>query len=741
MTDHIPTKPTAISEEERFKERIRRAKARLLEPPSGIPRRDQSKGSPLSFAQQRLWFLHQLHPEQAVYNRPLALALKGRLSIPALEHALNQIVIRHEVLRSVYPEVDGQPIQRMLPELALHPDFLNIEHLDGEHRKLELDRLVVRESQRPFELARGPLIRALLIRLSSEEHVLLLVLHHIVFDAWSAGVLIREFGEFYESAAGGTSPSCPELPIQYADYALWETGRLRGDTLEGHRRYWKQQLSGGIPALQLPMDRPRPRMSSFRGAVRPLELTHELCGSIRALCRREGVTPFMTLLSAFLVLLHRFTEEDDIAVGSPVAQRSSAGTEALIGLFINTLVFRGDLSGDPSFVQFLKQMRKVCLDAYAHQDMPFENLVQELHPERNADSSPFFNVLFNLETTGPTIIQSPSMTIEELSIETGVVPFDLVLEISEKQGILCCHFAYNTDLFEISTIRRLSDGYLTLLEGIAADPSKRTSRLPVITPDDRNTLLVQWNDAGLEYPDRDLIHHLFESQAALTPNAVAAQCGRTQITYGELNRQANQIANHLRSRGVCREMILGLCLTRSLEMIKAVLGILKTGAAYLPMDPAYPPERLAFMVQDSRMPLLVTESHLRPLLPSGPEIVCVDADRTDIARVPRENPERECVSPGDLACIIYTSGSTGKPKGVMLEHRGLMSLLTWIGKSLTREQTAGVLAATSLCFDLSLFELFVPLSSGGTVILAESVLDLSTLLGSSAVTLMLRRCQ
>ncbi|MEC4891787.1 MAG: amino acid adenylation domain-containing protein [Oscillatoria sp. PMC 1051.18] len=689
---------------------------------------------PLSFAQARLWFLDQLEKGNPAYNISFGIRLQGLLQVRALEQSLNEIVRRHEALRTTFSTVEGQPIQRIAPSLTIPLPVVDCQKLPELGRESEVRSLMVRESQQPFDLTQEPLFRAKLVRLGQQEHILLLTMHHIISDEWSVEVLIREMAALYKAFLAGNPSPLPELPIQYSDFAYWQRQSLQGERLENQLSYWKKQLDGSPAVLQLPTDRPRPPVQTYRGAHQSLTLPKPLSEAIENLSRQEGVTLFMLLLAAFQTLLYRYTGQEDIPVGSPIAYRNRDEIKRLIGFFVNTIVLRADLRGNPSFVDLLGRLRQVALEAYAHQDLPFEQLVEELQPERDASYSPLFQVMFTLRNA-PQIEEIPDLVLSPFKVDNQTAQFDLSLSIEMTERGLSASFEYNTDLFDAATIARMLGHFQNLLEGIVANPQASLSDLPLLTPAEQHQLLVEWNDTKTDYPLDRCIHQLFEAQVEQTPDAVAIVFGNEQLTYRELNQRANQLAHYLNKLGVKPEVLVGICVERSLEMIVGLLGILKAGGAYVPLDPAYPQERLSIILEDAQASVLLTQQRLVETLPEqGTELVCLDASWEVIARHSQENRVSE-VGSNNLAYVIYTSGSTGRPKGVAIEHHSTVAMLSWANKLFAVEDLAGVLASTSICFDLSVFELFVPLSFGGKVILAENGLHLPTLSAAKKVTL------
>jgi amino acid adenylation domain-containing protein len=682
---------------------------------------------PLSFAQQRLWFLDQLEPQSPLYNMPRAVRLRGPLHVEALQRALSAIVSRHEALRTTFVAVAGSPVQVIAAPCAVALSINDLSACSAAEQEAEVQRLLEQEGQRPFDLTTDVMLRASLLRLGAAEHILLLVTHHIAADGWSMGVLWQELSMCYDAFLAGKPPILPGLPIQYADFAVWQRQWLQGEYLETQLVYWKQQLHNVPPMLELPTDRPRPAIQSCRGARQTVQLSKTLSQALKALGQRTGSTLFMTLLAAFKVLLQRYTGQNDIVVGSPIANRTQPEIEGLIGFFVNTLVLRTDLAGNPTFLEVLERVRAVTLGAYAHQDLPFEKLVEELRPERDMSRSPLFQVLFILQNTPGQPLDLPGVTVTNLAVDSGLAKFDLTLSFSEAAEGLTGVVEYNTELFDADTVERLVGHLQTLLEGIVAYPEIPIARLPLLTAAERQQLLVTWNATGTTLPQVMGIHHLFEAQVEQTPDAVAVIADSGQLTYRELNQHANQLAHHLQALGIGPDVLVGLCMERSLEMVIGLLGVLKAGGAYVPLDAAYPQERLAFILRDAQVPVLLTQQPILRKFPAHEaQVVCLDTDWEVIAQQPTASPQSP-VTAANLAYVIYTSGSTGTPKGVAITHWNAVALLDWARRQFAPESLAGVLASTSICFDLSVFELFVPLSCGGTVIVAQNLLQLPQL--------------
>jgi hypothetical protein len=539
---------------------------------------------PVSFAQQRLLFLDQLEPGSPFYNIPLAISIKGNLDVTALEQTFAEIVRRHEALRTTFSTDESEPVQLVAKSLTLEMPVVDLTSLPESLRESEAARLAKEEAEQPFNLNKGPLVRARLVAIGPEDHVLLFTIHHIVSDGWSMGVLFRELGAIYEAFAEGKPSPLPELPIQYADYALWQREWLPGEILQGQVAYWKTKLANAPPTLELPTDRPRPAIQQFHGAKQVRHLPQSLTERLKQISLEERVTLFMTLLAAFKVLLWRYTYQDEIVIGSPIANRTRAETEGLIGFFVNTLVLRTNLSGDPSFRGLLKRVKEVALGAYNHQDVPFEKLVEDLRPDRDPSRNPLFQVSFALQNATRTKLELSGLTLLPLEVHSGTTKFDLSLSILEGADGLKATWEYDVDLFDSTRISRMVDHFQVLLEGIVADPSCRLSELPLLTAVEREQILAEWNETQTIFPEDRCVHELFEQQVERTPTAVAVVFDETKLTYEELNDRANQLAHYLRGAGAGADVLVGVCIERSVELVVALLGILKAGAAYLPLE-------------------------------------------------------------------------------------------------------------------------------------------------------------
>ncbi|MCP4664192.1 MAG: amino acid adenylation domain-containing protein [bacterium] len=675
---------------------------------------------PLSFAQQRLWLIEQLHPGTATYNLPTAVRLRGTVAPAALRQGLDEVVRRHEVLRTTFGTISGRPVQVIRPPAPVPAPLIDLSRLAEPRREAALRRLSGEEASRPFDLERGPLLRSAFYRLAAAEHVVLVTMHHIVSDGWSMGIFVREVTALYQALSDGRAlcdgrrSVLPELPIQYADFAAWQRRWLEGEVLEAQLAYWRTQLAGAPALVELPCDRPRSALRSPRGASVFLALPEPVHAGLRALARSVGVTPFMTLLAAFQTLLGRCCGQRDVVVGTPIAGRTRLETEGLIGFFVNTLVLRGDLKGHPSFRDLLHRAREVVLDAYAHQDLPFEKLVEELVPERNLSQTPLFQVMLLLQNAPREMVRVSELEMRPLALEGTTAKFDLSLSLTEHPQGLTGGLTYSTDLFDASTIARMAGHFCHLLAAAVSEPDRPIGLLPWWTAAERHQQLVAWNDTRAEFPSSTL-HGLFAARAADASEAVAVVFGDEQLSYGELDARANQLAHHLRARGVGSDSRVGICMKRSLKLMVGLMGILKAGGAYLPLDPAYPRERLRFMLEDARISALLTESSLRRQLPAASPVVCLDTDQPSIAARPTDDPV-SVVDPRNLAYVIYTSGSTGKPKGVEVPHLGVLRLL--FGSTYAAlDSTRTLLQAAPVAFDASTFEVWGALLHGGRCVL------------------------
>ncbi|MEG4941561.1 amino acid adenylation domain-containing protein [Microcoleus sp. F4-D5] len=692
----------------------------------------RNQNLPLSWNQQQLWFLTQLASDTPVYNEPCTIRFPGAIDVNVLSKALTEIIKRHESLRTRFITVDGQPIQVIDPPAdTFNLAFVDLRQLPVSQREAEALRLATRETKQPFDLTSAPLLRATLMQLSDEEYRLFLTFHHIVMDGVSIyNVFLPELAALYEAFGNDKTLVLPELALQYADFAVWQRQSFTGEILASQLDYWKQQLAD-LPILQLPLDHPRPAIPTFQGRRQRFSLSKNVTEALKALSRQEGVTLYMTLLAAFKTLLYRYSGQEDIVLGTFSAGRNRPEIDKLIGFFINTLVLRTDLSGNPSFQDLLSRVREVTLAAYAHEDVPFEQLVETLQPDRNFSQNPLFQVAFAPQPLIPSL--SEGWNVSYLDIQTDTAKFDLILDVEERPEGIIGRIEYNTDLFEASTISRTIGHFQTLLEGIVANPEQKILELPLLTEFERQQLAA-WNDTETDDPKDACIHQLFEQQVELAPDAIALIFEDEQLTYQELNQRSNQLAHHLRNLGVGPEVLVGICVERSLEMVVGLLGILKAGGAYVPLDPAYPPDRLAFMLEDASVPVLLTQARLVESLPQNQaRIVCLDTDWEVIERQSEENPGCS-LTPENLAYLIYTSGSTGRPKGVLVGHRGLCNLAAAQIKIFNVQPNSRVLQFASLSFDVATSDLVIALCSGATLCIPTN----DAVLAGSGLTEVLR---
>ncbi|HEU4795498.1 MAG TPA: condensation domain-containing protein, partial [Pyrinomonadaceae bacterium] len=637
--------------------------------------------------------------------------MSGQLDVEALQWSLDEIVRRHEILRTTFDVLDQEPVQFVSATGSLTLAIRDVSEAEAES-------LATEEIQRPFDLVNGPLIRARLMRLGSVEHVLLVTMHHIISDGWSQTILLNELSALYEAAVAGRTSPLPELSIQYADFAEWQREWLSGELLDQQLEYWRTHLQGAPPSLELPTDRPRPALQSFNGARHSFALSHDVSTRLVELSRREDATPFMTLLAAFYVLLYRYTDETDIVVGTPVANRNRRELESLIGFFVNTLALRVDLSGNPTFRELLARVREVSLGAFAHQDLPFEMLVEELSPIRDPSRNPLFQVMFAFQNTPEAASQSLGLIIRPVDVETARAQFDLILDVIEFGGQLQVTFVYNTDLFDATTIHLIAAHFKVLLAGVVAGADQPIGVLPLLTAAELRQLLVEWNDTAKELKGEVCIHRLFEQQAERTPQAIALVFEERRMTYEELNQRANKLAHHLAASGVGPESFVGLLLERSPEMIVALLAILKAGGAYVPLDPAFPPARISYMLDDAGVSVLVTDQRSANRLPSSKDVRVVCIHDEEISKHSDRNPP--CLTIGDNAVYVtYTSGSTGAPKGVVIAHRGLCNVIAALVQSFAVGPESCVLQFATLTFDASMEEIFTALITGARLCLVS----------------------
>ncbi len=680
--------------------------------------------APLSFAQQQIWLHTQLVPEIPIYNEPVTIRRDGPLDVAVLERALTEIVRRHQAWRTTFTLVNGEPAQVILPATPVHLRLVDLTGLPSSTRELEAEKLGVAEAVLPFDLSQGPLFRALLVRFRDTEHRLFLTLHHIIFDGYSIyRVLLAELATLYRVFSEGGESPLPEPTIQYSDFSLWERDWFsRNGHLSSQLAYWRKQLGGDLPVVQLPADHPRPAVQTFRGAIHPVVLSRELADALKLLSRRERATLFMTLMASFAVLLHRYSGLEDVAIGTVSSGRKRSELEGLLGYFLNPLVLRNDLSGDPTFRELLQRTRNLTLDALSNDDAPFTEVVNELHPNRSLSFNPLFQVLLTLEPPMSETQEGWTVALTQSEIDTGISKFDLCLELDDRPSGLVGRFKYSSDLFESETVARMAGHLTTLLQSIATDPDQRISQLPVLTLPERQQICVEWNNTAAAYPSDLCLHEMFARQAERTPEAVALVDGDRQITFRELDHRSNQLAAYLQKCGVGAEIPVGLYLEPSPEMILGIMAVLKAGGACVPLDPSYPAERLAHVSEDTQFQVLLTQSHLRSQLP--PEITQVVSLDSEWAQLEHENadPVPSQCGPENLAYVIYTSGSTGKPKGVQITHRNLVH--STHARSLYYGTDAGrFLLLSSYAFDSSLVGIFGTLCRGGTLVLTPGPLQ------------------
>lgn len=705
-----------------------------------VPRKDRLN-APLSFAQERLWFLDRLEPNGALYNVPRALRLQGRLNAEALQQAFDKLCERHETFRSRFEIVDGEVRQAIDPAARIALTFDDLTDLSADARETKAKQLAQDEAAGAFDLARGPLLRVRLLRLGEREHVLLMTNHHIVSDAWSGSILFKELSELYNSFVNAREVSLPPLEIQYADFAAWQREWLQDDELQRQLSYWKKQLDGVAGVLDLPTDLPRSQARQSRGDYKFLTLSRELSSQLNELSHREGATLFMTLLAAFQMLLSRYARQTDIVVGSPIAGRNRAETENLIGFFINTLVLRADLSGQPSFKEFLTQVRETALGAFAHQDLPFEKLVEELQPERDLHRNPLFQVMFQFQNTASPKLEMEGLEVSALDVATGTAKFDLMLAAREENDAVVCVMEYNTELFSGETVEHLLRQYSTLLADIVARPDEAISKLSLMTAAEEQQIVQTWNATVTEFARDKTIHQLFEEQATRAPDAVALHGENSLVTFAELNDRSNQLARYLCRSGVMLEDRVAICLERSVEMIVALLAVLKAGAAYVPLEPSYPAERASFIIENSEAKLILTTKSLAATLDAR-KIVCLDDVGAELARESKDN-SLSTASAKNAAHVIYTSGSTGRPKGVISSHSASINRFAWMWQSYPFAADDVCCQKTSLSFVDSIWEIFGPLLQGVPLVIIpdETVKDplrfVTTLAGHKVTRLVL----
>ncbi|ABA21233.1 Amino acid adenylation [Trichormus variabilis ATCC 29413] len=677
---------------------------------------------PLSFSQERMWFLHQLESGSGAYTIAFAVRLEGNLNIKALEQAIGEIVQRHEVLRTRFEIKNNKPVQVIDPKITLALPVVDLKNVVDPWQQVE--ELAIKEACKAFDLANDSVLRVMLWTVSQNDYALLFAIHHIAADGWSKGVFINELSAYYRAIAKGDSVVLPELPVQYADYSLWQRHHLTNQTLEHQLSYWKQQLAGASPVLELPTDHPRPVIQTFRGGIERFQIDGKLTQQLQKLSQGSGSTLFMTLLAGFVVLMSRYSGQRDLVVGSPIANRNRQEIEGLIGLFVNTLALRFDLSPEQTFNTLLEQVKQVTQDAYENQDLPFEMLIEELHLERSLDRSPLVQVMFALQNAPKNSWDLPNLKVEEMPWELDAVRFDLEVHFWEvPQGLEgICY--YSSDLFDGATIARMMKHFQNLLANIVTNPQQSVNQLPLLTAPEKQQLLIEWNNTDTDYPRNQCIHHLFAAQVQKTPDAIAVVYGEQQLTYHQLNTQANQLAHYLQKLGVKPGVLVGICVERSVSMIVGLLAILKAGGAYVPLDTEYPQERLAFIIEDTQLSVLLTTQKIAETLPQDQgRVVCFDTDIEAIALESQQNPTVE-VTADHLAYVIYTSGSTGTPKGVVVDHKAVNRLV--INTNYINIKPTDVIAQAANCtFDAATFEIWGALLNGARLLGVRKDLALS----------------
>jgi len=685
---------------------------------------------PLSFSQKRLWFLDHLNEGSPQYNLHTALRLQGNLNRECLEKSLNKIIDRHKILKMSFKEENGQPIQVLNQEIKLGLPLVDLREVPEAERERKAVELAGEEAAKTFQLDKAPLIRAKLLCLNDEEHILVMVVHHIVFDGWSFGIFLKELTNYYELFRTGKGQSLSEPEVQYSDFVYWQTRKQNDGLLENQLKYWKNKLSADIPALNLPLDRQRPAVQTYNGAKFTASIAPGLVKKLKKLAGKENSTLFMVLLAVFNVLLHRYTGQEDIVVGSPVANRNRKDTEDVIGFFTNNLVMRSCFTKKTSFLELLQKVKSTTLEAYSNQDVPFEKIVEELHVKRDMSLNPLFQVLFSLRNTNISLEGFSEISASTIDTDNGFARFDLALDMREVGDGLAADFEYNTDLFNADTIKRMAGHYRQLLESIAQNPEKEVGMLEILTIDELNTMVKKWNRTEIDYGDIPCWTKLFEEQVKRNPQALAVIDREYSLTYGELNSSANRLAHYLASKGVGSETVVGVYLDRTVKMLIALLGIHKAGGAYLPLDPIFPKERLMYMLEDAKIEFVLSESGLEGTLPqNASQVICLDSEWKTISYFSEENPETKN-SGSSLAYLIYTSGSTGNPKGVQIEQHALINFLLSMAEKTELKESDALLAVTTLSFDIAGLELFMPLTSGARIILAgrDEVIDGSRLI-------------
>jgi len=697
-----------------FEQRLQSTQSRRISP------RKQHGPRLASFAQEQLWFLHQLDPSDASYHRQVAFRIRGVLDRSALQEAMCFVMQRHDVLRAQFSHTEAGLEAKVAPEPLLSLDTIDLSHLAGKEQNAELLSTLTEAVARPFDLSTGPILRGLLARLGNDDHIFLIVVHHIAFDAWSATILAEEVFSSYDWLVARMKPDLTAIPVSYSDYAQWQRERYEKGELTGQLEFWKHALADSPQPLILPTDRPRSLRPTYRADTEHFQIPADLTSSLKHLAQEEGTTLFTLALTAFMILIHRYTGATDVLVGVPVAGRDDADTEQLIGLFTNTVIVRGDLSADPTVRETVRRMHSAVIDALDNRHIPLLKVVEAVHPERDVDSNPLFRVLFNLENIPSQVPACSSLEVNVHPYDVPFAGFEWVLELYGQNGQLVAEWTYQADLFDSDTIRRAGGHYERILKCMIEDISQQISSLAILSEAEQHQILKEWNKTEADYPGDRCVHELFEEQVLRSPDAPAVTFENKTLTYSELNRRANELAHRLRRMGVGPDTPVGLCVERSNEMLVGILAILKAGGAYVPLDPALPLERLQFMATDADLRLVLTQARLLPKLSSlSPKLICIDGTRAAADEADRQNPP-PLASPDNLAYIIYTSGSTGSPKGALVDHRGVVSYFSWFGVAFEMGTDSVVLQLASFAFDMSIRDLIYPITIGAHIVIASS---------------------
>lgn len=684
-----------------------------------VQKKPDNVAIPLSFQQQRMWFINKLVSDCAAYNIPLGIRLKGNLDVTLLEESVNEVIKRHETLRTVFKSIEGEAHQVVLPQLKIN--FINedLRSIPSDIREHQMLKLIKEAACRTFNLEMGPLLRANLWRMKDDEYVLLLNIHHIIADTWSVSIFIHEMCAFYEAGVKGEKAVLPEMSLQYSDFAYWQRQYLAGDELEDQMSYWSKQLEGAPTVLALPTDKARPTIEKYEGDIEFFNLSSSITGKLNEFAKKYDVTLFMLLMAAYEVWLHHYTGQNDILVGTQIANRNRADFEKLIGFFSNTLVIRGNLSDDPTFEEYVRRVKEVTLNAYEHQEIPFEKIVDKLKIERDMGRNPLFQVMFVLQNTPYPQLKFSDITMETIEFHNGTCKFDLWLSIVEEGGKLRGALEYNSTIFERKTALRIIDNFTYLLEEILSNPKKQISNFTSISKYEKDKLLIEWNNTSKDYGEEKYLHKLIERCAELNPNRQAVVFEGESISYQQLNERANQLAHFLKKKGVKEDTLVGICMERSIEMVVSLLGVLKAGGAYVPLDPTLPFGRLEFMVNDSDVSIILTQNKFKEILSNKAEqCIFVDNDWVTLNQESTLNIEN-CVNMDNLAYMIYTSGSTGLPKGSLNTHRGICNRLLWMQEYFQINKDDRILQKTPYSFDVSVWEFFLPLLSGACLVVAR----------------------